>query len=100
MRKLKILSLFDGGSATQCALKNLGFDSDDYTYYASEIDQYCIKVTQKNFPKTKRCSVSRPGRSDGKPGRFSEGGPRRRGRMARALSEMGGSREPCPPRYE
>jgi len=52
MRKLKILSLFDGGSATQCALKNLGFDEDDYTYYASEIDQYCIKVTQKNFPKT------------------------------------------------
>ena len=49
---LKILSLFDGGSATQCALKNLGFDEDDYTYYASEIDQYCIKVTQKNFPNT------------------------------------------------
>ena len=49
MKKLKILSLFDGISACQVALKNLGIE---YDYYASEIDPYAIKVTQKNFPDT------------------------------------------------
>ena len=46
---MKILSLFDGISACQVALKNLGIEHD---YYASEIDPYAIKVTQKNFPNT------------------------------------------------
>jgi DNA-cytosine methyltransferase len=49
MKKLKILSLFDGISATNQALKNLGIE---YDYYASEIDKYAIQVTQKNFPNT------------------------------------------------
>ena len=49
MKKLKILSLFDGIGACQVALKNLGIE---YDYFASEIDPYAIKVTQANFPKT------------------------------------------------
>jgi len=49
MTKLKILSLFDGISATNQALKNLGIE---YDYYASEIDPYAIKVTQTSFPNT------------------------------------------------
>lgn len=44
-----MLSLFDGISGTQQALKNLGIECD---YFASEIDPYAIKVTQKNFPNT------------------------------------------------
>jgi DNA-cytosine methyltransferase len=47
---LKILSLFDGISATNQALKNIGIEN--YDYYASEIDPYAIKVTQNNFPNT------------------------------------------------
>jgi len=49
MKKLKILSLFDGISATNQALKNLGIE---YDYYASEIDKYAISVTKNNFPNT------------------------------------------------
>lgn len=49
MKKLKILSLFDGIGACQVALKNLGIE---YDYFASEIDPYAIKVTQNNFPNT------------------------------------------------
>lgn len=45
----RILSLFDGVSACQVALKNLGIE---YDYFASEIDPYAIKVTQANFPNT------------------------------------------------
>ena len=47
---MNVLSLFDGMSCTQIALKNLGIKVD--RYYASEIDKYAIKVTGKNFPKT------------------------------------------------
>ena len=49
-RKVNVLSLFDGMSGTQMALKNLGIKVDNY--YASEIDKYAIKITQKNFPDT------------------------------------------------
>ena len=49
-KKLNVLSLFDGMSGTQMALKNLGIKVDNY--YASEIDKYAIKITQKNFPDT------------------------------------------------
>jgi DNA (cytosine-5)-methyltransferase 3A len=49
MNKLKILSCFDGISACQVALKNLGIE---YDYFAAEIDPYAIKVTQANFPNT------------------------------------------------
>jgi DNA-cytosine methyltransferase len=47
---LTVLSLFDGISAGQLALKRAGILVD--TYYASEIDRYAISVTQKNFPET------------------------------------------------
>lgn len=47
---MKILSLFDGISCAQLAINNLGIN--DYTYYASEIDEYSIRVTQNHFPHT------------------------------------------------
>ena len=47
---MRILSLFDGMSCAQIAINKLGIK--DYTYYASEIDKYAIKVTQENYPNT------------------------------------------------
>lgn len=47
---MKILSLFDGISGTQVALKNLGITPE--VYYASEIDKYAIQITQNNFINT------------------------------------------------
>jgi DNA (cytosine-5)-methyltransferase 3A len=47
---MKVLSLFDGISVAQQALKKLGVK--DLTYYASEIDKYAISLTQKNHPDT------------------------------------------------
>lgn len=47
---MKILSIFDGISCGQVALKRAKIPVE--TYYASEIDKYAIKITQKNFPKT------------------------------------------------
>jgi site-specific DNA-cytosine methylase len=55
-----VLSLFDGMSAAQQSLKELGVVVDKY--YTSEIDKYAIKITQKNFPNTIQlgdvCNVS------------------------------------------
>ena len=55
-----VLRLFDGMSAAQQALKEL--DVPVTRYYASEIDKYAIKITQKNFPDTIQlgdvCNVS------------------------------------------
>ena len=51
MKKLKnVLSLFDGMSCGQLALKraNIGYEN----YYASEIKPNAIKVTKDNFPNT------------------------------------------------
>lgn len=45
-----VLSLFDGMSATQQALKELGVPVT--RYYASEIDSYAMQITSKNFPDT------------------------------------------------
>jgi len=45
---MKVMSLFDGMSCGQIALKKLGAKVD--TYYASEIDKYAIKVAKENFP--------------------------------------------------
>ena len=45
---MNVLSLFDGMSCGQIALKNLGVKVDKY--YASEIDKYAIKIAKKNFP--------------------------------------------------
>lgn len=46
-----VLSLFDGMSCGQLALKKLGVDVANY--WASEIDTHAIKVTKHNFPNTK-----------------------------------------------
>lgn len=50
MKKINILSLFDGISCGQIALERAGIPVG--TYYASEIDSYAIKITQKNYPNT------------------------------------------------
>ena len=50
MKKIKVLSLFDGMSGGQQALKELGLELEGY--YASEIEKSSIAVTQKNHPKT------------------------------------------------
>lgn len=45
---MNILSLFDGISCGYLALQRAGIPID--AYYASEIDNTCIKVSQKHFP--------------------------------------------------
>lgn len=45
----RVLSLFDGISCGQVALEKLGIT---YEYYASEIDEKSISITQKRFPNT------------------------------------------------
>lgn len=50
MKDLIVLSLFDGMSCGQIALKELGFKV--LKYYASEVDKFAIKQTQHNFPNT------------------------------------------------
>lgn len=47
---MNVLSLFDGMSCGQIALKQLGVTPDKY--YASEIDKFAIGQTQLNFPNT------------------------------------------------
>lgn len=47
---MNVLSLFDGMSCGQIALKELNISID--TYYASEIDRFAIAQTQLNFPNT------------------------------------------------
>lgn len=47
---MKVLSLFDGMSCGQIALKLLGITPE--VYYASEIDKPAIRQTQLNFPDT------------------------------------------------
>ena len=44
-----VLSLFDGMSCGQIALKELGHD---FVYYASEVDKFAIQQTKHNFPGT------------------------------------------------
>jgi predicted phage terminase large subunit-like protein len=45
---MNVLSLFDGMSCGQIALKKAGITVDNY--YASEIDKYAIQIAKKNFP--------------------------------------------------
>ena len=52
MRGLNVLSLCDGMSCGQIALKELGIKVDNY--FASEIDKNAIKTTLENFPNTKQ----------------------------------------------
>lgn len=47
---MRVLSLFDGMSCGQIALKRLGIIPE--VYYASEIDKHAIKQTQLNFSNT------------------------------------------------
>nr|DAT14180.1 MAG TPA: Cytosine specific methyltransferase [Caudoviricetes sp.] len=47
---MKVLSLFDGMSCGQIALRELGMPIE--RYYASEIDKHAIAQTQLNFPDT------------------------------------------------
>ena len=47
---MNVLSLFDGISCGQIALKRAGIEVENY--YASEVDKHAIKVTQHHFPKT------------------------------------------------
>lgn len=47
MKKINVLSLFDGLAGARIALDKLGIP---YNYYASEIDKYAISVAQKNYP--------------------------------------------------
>ncbi len=50
MRKINVLSLFDGMSTLQLAMKNIGIEVEKY--YASEIKPYAIKLTNHHFPDT------------------------------------------------
>lgn len=50
MSKLNVLSLFDGISCGQQALKELGAPVG--TYYSSEVDGYAVGITQYQHPKT------------------------------------------------
>ena len=47
---MNVLSLFDGISCGRVALERAGIQVD--TYNAFEIDEYAIKIAQKNYPKT------------------------------------------------
>lgn len=47
---INVLSLFDGISCGQIALERAGIEVNQY--FASEIDQQAIKVTQQNYPDT------------------------------------------------
>ena len=47
---MNVLSLFDGMSCGQIALRELGVKVDKY--FAAEIDKYAIAQTQLNFPET------------------------------------------------
>lgn len=47
---MNVLSLFDGISCGQIALERAGVEVENY--FASEIKDIAIKVTQKNYPNT------------------------------------------------
>ena len=48
MRKLKVISLFDGMSCGRIALDRSGIPVD--WYHASEIDKWAMKVSGHNYP--------------------------------------------------
>lgn len=50
MEPINVLSLFDGMSCGQIALKRAGIPVQNY--YASEIDGFACSVSSRNFPKT------------------------------------------------
>lgn len=50
MKGINVLSLFDGISCGRLALNRANILINKY--YASEINEYSIKITKKNFPDT------------------------------------------------
>lgn len=48
MKKIKVLSLFDGISCARIALERAGFEIEKY--FASEIEQKPIEISKKNYP--------------------------------------------------
>ena len=48
--EIEVLSMYDGMSCGQIALKEMGCNI--IKYYATEIDKYAIQTTQENFPDT------------------------------------------------
>ena len=48
MKKINVLSLFDGMSCGQVALDQLGIPVKKY--FAAEIDKYAIQVAKSNYP--------------------------------------------------
>ena len=50
---MNVLSLFDGISCGMVALERAGIKIDKY--YASEIDENAIKVSERNYPKIEHC---------------------------------------------
>lgn len=48
--EIEVLSMYDGMSCGQIALKEMGCNV--VRYYATEIDKYAIQTTQHNFPNT------------------------------------------------
>jgi len=50
MNKLNVLSLFDGISCGRIALERANIEVNKY--YASEINEYAIKIAKKNYPDT------------------------------------------------
>lgn len=52
---INVLSLFDGMSCGQIALREAGIKVNKY--FASEIDKFAIQQTQHNFPDTVSSAV-------------------------------------------
>jgi len=48
MRKINVISLFDGCSMAKVALNELGIEVENY--FASEIDKYAMQISKKNHP--------------------------------------------------
>jgi DNA-cytosine methyltransferase len=59
---MKVLSLFDGISATQVALRNLGVTPTQYD--AVEINKHSIAITQYRFPNTRQLGDIRTAKVD------------------------------------
>lgn len=51
MKKINVLSLFDGIAGSRQALKELDIDCN---YYASEVDKYAIEIAKTNHPDIKQ----------------------------------------------
>lgn len=48
MKKINVLSLFGGIEVGRAAIDHLGWEIGKY--YSSEIDEYCLKTSTKNYP--------------------------------------------------